>query len=278
MNIRSVIAALAGLLLWQGSGPVVAAQTLILDPSVCRNDRLFGHGFGEEGELEVGLLTREFGGRRYFLAVPPSYRPARAHPTLLALHGTGGSPAGAETNALAIAQSWHSLARTRGMLVIVPIGSTPSGSWNTAVDMPFLDALRAHVEGLANTDSTRRYFWGFSAGGHFGHSVVLQRTDLFAAYAIAAGLLTRHACTSETCPPYLAAVPRQVPLDLSSGISDPIVPINDISADRGRFLDAGWRDGIDIWVTGLNQGHTYTSTQLSESWDRICRFAVVPDP
>lgn len=278
MNSRRFPAILSGLLLLGSCGLAAAAQTVMLDPAACRNDRLFAHGFGEDGDLEVGLLTRSFGSRRYFLVVPPGYRHDRTHPLLLALHGTGGSPAGAETNALDIAQTWQPLASTRGMIVVVPVGSTATGSWNAGVDMPFLQLLLAQVEGTYNVDSTRRYLWGFSAGGHFGHSVVLERTDQYAAYAIAAGLLTRHACTSDTCPQYLAAVPRHVPLDLTSGISDPVVPINEISADRGRFLDGGWRDGIELWVTGLNQGHYYTATQLSDSWDRICRFAVVPDP
>jgi len=271
-------ACLSGLLLLTSSSLVTAAQTLTLDPSVCRNDRLFAHGIGEEGDVEVGLLTRDFGGRRYFLVVPPAYRADRAHPVLLALHGTGGTPAGAESNALAIAKMWQSLARTRGMVVVVPIGSTQGGSWSTSVDMPYLQLLLDNTEGLINLDSSRRYLWGFSAGGHFGHSVVLERTDQYAAYAIAAGLLTRHACTADNCAAYLAAVPRRVPLDLSSGTSDPIVPISAISADHGRFLDGGWVYNEELWVTGLNQGHTYTAAQLSDSWDRICRFAVVPTP
>lgn len=278
MNLRLFLAGLSGLLLLAGSSNATAAQTLTLDPSVCRNDRLFAHGMGEEADVEVGLLTRDFAGRRYFLVIPPAYRADRAYPTLLALHGTGGNPAGAESNALAIAQIWQPLARTRGMVVVVPIGSTQSGSWSTVVDMPFLQLLSGEIDSLINIDQSRRYLWGFSAGGHFGHSAVLERTDQYAAYAIAAGLLTRNACTPDNCPAYLAAVPRRVPLDLSSGTSDPIVPISEITADHGRFLDGGWRYGEELWVTGRNQGHTYTAAQLSDSWDRICRFAVVPDP
>lgn len=258
---------------------VSAAQTITIGGDPCRNDRLFAHGFGEDSEREVGLLTRQFAGRTHFLVVPPGYRHELAHPLLLALHGTGGTPSGAVNNALAIAQIWQPIARTRGMLVVVPIGSSSSGSWNPPVDFAYLDQLRAHVATEFNIDATRHYLWGFSAGGHVGHDLVLQRTDQFAAYAIAAGVLRGYACLAAACPAYLAAVPRRVPLDISSGIGDQVVPISEISADEGRFRDAGWQPGIDLWVRGLSsQGHTYSATQLADSWNTICRFGVVADP
>ncbi len=260
-----------------GAGGVMAAQTISLDPSMCRNDRLFAHDFGEDGEVDVGLLTRQFAGRNYFVVVPPSYRPGREHPLLMALHGTGGSAPGAVSNALDVAQTWQSIARNSGMVVVVPIGSSPSGSWQASADLPYLDLLRAHATSQYRIDSRRHYLWGFSSGGHFGHGVVLQRTDQYAAYAVAAGVLRGYACNATLCPGYLAAVPRRIPLDISSGTSDPIVPISEISADEGRFRDAGWVPGVDLWVRGLfDQGHEYTVQQLSDSWNNICRFGVIP--
>lgn len=278
MRIPLLLAALAcALPLF--AGRAAAAETRGVDPAECRTDRLFGHGFGEDGEIETGLLARDFAGRNYYLVVPPGYRADRVHPLLVALHGTGGSPAGAVSNAFAIAQAWQGIARTRGMVVLVPIGSSTSGSWSPAADLPYLQLLQSSVAGELRIDPTRQYLWGFSAGGHFGHGVVLQRSDLYAAYAIAAGVLRGYACTDATCPAYLAAVPRHVPLDLSSGTADGVVPISEISADEGRFRDAGWQIGSDLWVRGISgQGHTYTVTQLAAGWDTICRFAVVPGP
>ncbi len=255
-----------------------AAQTVPVDPALCRNDRLFAHGFGEDADVEVGLLTRGFNNRTYYLVVPASYRAGTPTPLLLALHGTGGSPAAAQANALAIAQTWRDIARTRGMIVAVPIGSSPQGSWNPPLDIAYLDGLRASLASEFDLDPTRNYLWGFSAGGHFGHGFTLQRTDSFAAYAIAAGVLRGYACTAETCPDFLAAVPRRIPVDISSGTGDPVVPLSEISADEGRFRDAGWQSGSNLWVRGLNQGHTYSSPQLATSWDTICRFAVIQDP
>ncbi len=257
--------------------PASAAQTIVIGGDPCRNDRLFAHDFGEETDLEVGLLTRTLAGRTHFLVVPPGYRHASAHPLLLALHGTGGSPAGAVSNALAIARIWQPIARDSGMLVVVPIGSSPMGSWNPPVDFDYLDELRAHVAGEFNIDVRRHYLWGFSAGGHVGHDLVLQRTDQFAAYAIAAGVLRGYACAPADCPAYLAAVIRKVPLDVSSGTIDPTVLFSEVVADEGRFTDAGWQSGLNLWVRGLSgQRHTYTAGQLSANWNTICRFGVVP--
>ncbi len=261
------------------TGHAMAAQTIGVDPAECRTDRLFGHGFGETEDVEKGLLARTFAGRNYFLVVPSGYQSDRQYPLLMALHGTGGTPAGAVTNAQAIAQTWQEIARTRGMVVVVPIGSSTSGSWSPPADLPYLQLLQASIVDEFRIDPTRQYLWGFSAGGHFGHGVVLQRSDVYAAYAIAAGVLRGYACDAATCPAYLAAVPRHVPLDLSSGIGDGVVPISEISADEGRFRDAGWQIGSDLWVRGISgQGHTYSTAQLTSSWDTICRFAVVPGP
>jgi poly(3-hydroxybutyrate) depolymerase len=260
------------------AGEASAAHTISIDPADCRTDRLFASGFGEDGDRSVGLLTRQFGGREYFLVVPPGYRPNRQHPLLLALHGTGGDAAGARANALAIAQSWQGIARSSGLIVAAPIGTSQHGSWNPAVDAIYLDALQGQLSSEYQIDIRRRYLWGFSSGGHFGHAYVLARTDQFAAYAIAAGLLRVVACDAASCPGYLAAVPRRIPLDISSNINDPGIPISEISADEGRFLDAGWTRGVDLWVRGLNgQGHNYAQTQLSDSWNTACRFGVVPD-
>lgn len=275
---RNVFLAALACTLSTGVGSAMAARTVPLDPSACRIDELFAHGFGEDGDVETGLLTRQFAGRRYFLVVPPGYRSARAHPLLLSLHGTGGNLAGAESNALAIAQMWQPIARARGMLVVVPIGISAAGSWYPPVDFPYLDLLRANVASEFGLDVRRHYLWGFSAGGHVGHAYALQRTDQIAGYAVAAGKLSAYACTPENCPAYLAAAPRKVPVDISTGFSDPYVTVNEISADQGRFSDAGWQYGTDLWVRGLaGQGHTYSSSQLTDSWNTLCQFGVGPD-
>lgn len=319
-SFRGVLVGLTALLCCVAKD-AASAQTVTLGANACRTENLFANGFGEDADVETGLLTRQFGGRTHYLVLPPGYREDQTQPLLLALHGTGGSPAGAMSNALAIAQTWQPIARRSGMLVVVPIGSSPGGSWNPSADLPYLDQLRGHVATEFSVDATRHYLWGFSAGAHFGHGVALDRSSQFAAYAIAAGLLNRFVCPAAlalsersvgkaqpsrlrkwrsrspayavpassynaraktasgdpTCAAYLAAVPRKIPLDISSGISDPVVPINEISADEGRFRNAGWHIGTNLWVRGLNQGHTYSDSQLQDSWNAICRFAVVPD-
>lgn len=280
IDLRAALATFLSLAALLGLNPARAAERVPLGVGGCQTDRLFGHGFGEDGEVGVGVIPRSFNGRTYYLVVPPSYRPQAGNSMLLALHGTGGNAAGADSNALAIAQAWQNVSRRAGLVVAVPIGSSPMGSWNPSVDSFYIDQLRASLEAELGTAANRQYLWGFSAGGHFGHGYTLARTGIFAAYAVAAGVLRGFACESQanpqSCMTYLDNIPRHIPVDIRSGTSDPIVRIQEISADDGRFRSAGWIYGQELLVTGYPHGHTYSAQQISDSWNRLCLFSLPP--
>ena len=129
--------------------------------------------------------------------VPPSYSPSQPMPLVLALHGQAGSPAAAATQAQAVRNAWATVAATQGFIVIAPIGAGADGGWvvpdvpDEPSDYSLFAAAIADAEAAWNIDRSRRIGWGFSAGGHVMHDLVLNdystqlTIDTFPSYAIA---------------------------------------------------------------------------------------------
>ncbi len=177
------------------------------------------------------------------------------------------------------------LMRTGAAGVIVGYGSTAGVTTSDEVlgiSVPMATAI-ADAESAWNIDRSRRIGWGFSAGGHVIHDLVLNHystqvtIDHFAAHAVSAGALAGLACSGMSgaqCDALVAAASRRIPVDFHVGTSDPLFA--QTLADSERFLAAGWQEGVNLWFTPFPGGHTYASVQLEQIWTNLCPFQVLP--
>jgi poly(3-hydroxybutyrate) depolymerase len=258
------------------------AQPLVLPSTACAGDRLFFHGLEDHeqadpsngaastatGSITLSVFVPALGASRPFhLRVPPGYDAQRAWPLLVALHGSPGSPALADPAAQAVRDAWAARADAQGFIVLAPVASGPSaGGWNPPGDDAALALMQADVEQRYNIDRRRRLLWGFSAGGHYGHGVVLSDTPRWAAYAVNAGVLQAYAGIGAP-----SAAARRVPVSIRVGDVDPLQPL--AQADASRFLSAGWQVDLDLRYGQFGGGHTYDAAEIDRQWDFLCRFA-----
>jgi len=231
------------------------------------------------------------GTQRYYLFVPAGYTTARAWPLLLVLHGVAPYP---DYYASMTRDDWSSIAAAGDFIVAAPVAhdqvdvnGTPGVTWLVSPASPNdydeFDAIRTDVEAAYNIERTRVYGWGFSSGGHVMHDLGVNayssafNASTMAAYAVSAGDLAGFACkglSGSQCNALLAALPRQIPLDIHIGTSDPNYPY--AQSDDSRFLSQGWSSGQTIFYTTFSGGHEYTVSQLGEVWNNLCPNAVVP--
>jgi poly(3-hydroxybutyrate) depolymerase len=275
MDVRALV-----FVLLCGVGTGVAAQSL--PPTACAADRLFFHGLEDHeqadpsngaasnatGSLALSVFVPALGANRPFhLRVPPNYDAQRAWPLVMVLHGSPGSPALADPAAQSVRDAWAPLADAQGFIVLAPVASGPTaGGWNPPGDDAALAAMQADVEQRYNIDRRRRLLWGFSAGGHYGHGVVLTDTARWAAYAVNAGVLQAYAGIGAP-----AAASRRVPVSIRVGDADPLAPL--AQADATRFLSAGWQVDVDLRYGQFTGGHTFDAAELALHWGFLCRFA-----
>lgn len=280
--------------------PVVAiAGTIRLPGSLCPGSNpTFRSGFevnesiplvpsNGSGGVSPGNVTRTvnvpgFGNRTFYLRLPPGYTTQQTWPLLIALHGTSGSPANAVVYAQQVRSDWSSWADSRGFIVLAPVGNSVQGGWGTSGDIEEIAAALDDTLARYNVELSRLYLWGFSAGAHFGHSIALGNTSVFAAYGVSAGSLEMHACTDDgswppTCAALLAGTQPKIPVDIHIGTSDPLMqPPYTSTGDPQRFRNGGWRDNDTLFVRQFVGGHNYTVTHLGEIWKNLCPFAQVP--
>ncbi len=276
------------------AGAARAATTVRLPTTACTTGalpELFGDSFedaiptspsngsggaapGDQSRTVVVPETQE--SRTYYLHLPPGYTATRPWPLVVVLHGAQGTGTG-PTAAQQTRTQWITQADTRGFIVLAPAATGPSGGgWNPPADEYAIIAAIADAESAYNVERTRRYLWGFSAGGHYGHGFVLDTPDRFAAYSVSAGALLAYACTSSgsfACSTYLPAVTRKVPVDIHIGTTDSLYAT--VSGDPARLTAGGWDPG-DIHYTEFPGGHLYSAGQLAEIWTSLCTYAVVP--
>lgn len=242
------------------------------------------------GGVFPGAVTRSVTvmgvGKSYYLQVPPSYDPQRPLPLLIALHGAAGSPAAAQTAAQQLRSSWGVVGDAEGFIVAAPVASGGSGGWIVPPPSPSdYDTFAAVLTDAAahyNIDRSRVLLWGFSAGAHVAHDMVLGpyspgfHIDDVAGYAVAAGVLPALACSgmnAAACDALLANA-RKIPLWLQVGSSDPLRAT--MQQDRARFLAQGWVDGETLRYTEFSGGHTYSQAQLAATWAFLCPFQRLP--
>jgi len=267
-----------------------AAETRLLDAAACvapAPPPLFADGFdappvpwsrpsGGNGGAYPGNSTRsvfvpQLGAfRDYYVHVPPQYDPTRPWPVVVALHGAGGAGT-APAAAAAVRTAWTAQADAAAFIVLAPIASGASGGWVPGADDAMIAAALADLEAAYDVERSREYLWGYSAGGHFGHGVVLFDTARWAAYGVNAGVLQAYAGTSA---PAQAALARRVPVSIRVGSLDSLLPF--AQADRARFAVAGWTEGEILSYAEFAAGHVYGSGDVTATWQFACRYAVVP--
>lgn len=223
-----------------------AGQTVRLPAALCRDGSLFADGV-ESGPLyspdatpgaalvNPGNQQRQVlvgsNLRTYYLRVPPLYR--------------------------------------AGVLLVAPPASGASGGWEPSADLPFIEAILDDLEMAVVLDRQRRSLWGFSAGGHVAHGLALWNSEVFAAYAVKAGVLQAYAGVNA---PSIAT--REVPLYSRIGTSDPLLPF--AQDDVLRFVNAGWQIDDTLQYREVSGGHSYSTTDADAALTWLCRWAVVP--
>ena len=308
---RAVAAcALTGLLLALGAGQTVSAATTVRLPGwACsgNSDRIFRSGLQHDeyvpsrpsagsGGAAPGqqLRTLAIGGlgsgtQKIHLYIPPSYDPRYPLPLVLVLHGSAGSPANADLYAQDVRNTWQGTAAARGFIVTAPVANGAGGSWDddaTPNDYTFLAAVMTDLRAAYNIDDSRIQLWGFSAGGHLAHDLLVNGAvgaldeNHVSAYSVSAGRLFALACLGDSeagCQNRLDSQTRKLPLDIHLGTADPMYgPPYNASQDPGRFSQAGWviDDTLNYYTFG--GGHTYEAGHFSDIWGFFCRFALGP--
>lgn len=286
-----------------------AAQTVNLPAWACNanNDRIFRSGLQlnewvpstpslGSGGAAPGQQVRSYaiaglgsGTQKVYLYIPPGYNPAYPAPLVLALHGTAGSMA--DSYAQNVRNTWQNVAASRGFIVAAPVANGPSGSWTDPWSTPpndytFFAALMADLRAAYNIDDSRVLLWGFSAGGHIAHDLLVNGAvpaldeNHLASYAVSAGRLFAAACLGDTeaaCQNRLNTQARKLPLDIHLGNNDPMgFPPYSADLDPGRLQAAGWVLDGDLNYRVFVGGHTYSASHLTEIWNFSCRFALSP--
>ena len=284
------LVALTGLLFTAAlSSQATAATLLRLPPSACNASALYTDGFETPISGAPSLPSNGFGGafpgeqtrtvfvaplglRTYHIRLPPEYTPARAYPMLFVLHGQPPGPSFSDEYARGVRASWAAVADAQGFIVVAPVATGPSsGSWNPPNDDAMLDAIRADMELFYNVERTRRYLWGFSAGGHYGHGYALDRANTLAAYAVNAGVLEGYAGANA---PALAS--RPLPVSIRVGSADSPGLLAAARRDPPRFSSSGWVNADTLRYTEFPGGHTYAAADLQAAWGFVCGFGVAP--
>lgn len=287
------------LLLLPGNDPMAAPSTARLPDWVCDPDRQrqFSDGFEAESERPYQEPSHGHGGaypgryqrqvqltgrtHHYYLFVPEHDPAAAPLPVMLALHGAAG-PQQAAHAARGIRDAWVESAQRGGFAVVAPVASGPNGGWVPTIDYPALDAMLDDLGAHYNVDFSRLHAWGFSAGGHVLHDLALHRRghapdiDRFASYAVSAGVLQAVACNPQIptqppdCTTLLTQAPRRIPVSLSVGDSDSLLPI--VQNNRDLFIHAGWLPGHTLEYTVFAGGHLIQPRDFNARWQFMCPF------
>ncbi|HKT58985.1 MAG TPA: PHB depolymerase family esterase [Gemmatimonadales bacterium] len=198
-----------------------------------------GSGMAPAGEPRTLLVNGE--ARRYYLHLPPGWRPDRPSALVLVFHAGGG-----RARDIAPHTGFSNLADREGFVVVYPQGLR--GRWNdgrgfataTHDDVGFVRALLDTLgRGLA-IDPRRVYATGISNGAMFAYRLACELPGTFAAVAPVAGAL----------PAELVTVCNHVaPVSVLAfqGTADPLMPYLGGGAGQRRVLSA--ERSVGFWAT-----------------------------
>jgi len=229
----------------------------------------------------------------YYLHVPASYQPSVATPLIVLWHGTAGNPANAQVYAQDMRDFWQPAADQYGFIVAAQVATGGTGSWLPGNAGTILSAILDDMQQNYNIETTRIYGYGFSAGGHLMHALMLDHgalmrmdpaqpnSQFFAAYGVSAGVLGGFTCPHPPaghpdCDAVPLAASRRVPLFQSHGNSDPVVPLAYAQSDRVDFLNAGWLEGENYWLDIFPGGHTVLAGYPASYWQKLCTVTNLP--
>lgn len=203
----------------------------------------------------------------YYVSIPPNYNPNIASPLMMLWHGAAGAGT-APANAKATRDFWRPTADANNFIVVAQTATGQlGGGWVPGVDIPILFQILNDMKRYYNIEQNRIYGYGFSAGGHVMHGVMLQNSEIFAGYAVSAGVLEAFAGLNAP-----AQADRKIPLFVSIGIQDTTGP-NLLNLSRSNhivFNNAGWVDGQNYWIDEFNGGHQIDVNVPQKSWDKLC--------
>lgn len=208
------------------------------------------------------FVNANLGTHEYFLYIPGSYDPAKAMPMLIGWHGVAGA-GNAAGQAQAVRSLWSSAAETYGFIVVAQVATGSVGQW-VANDQYVWAAIMDDVESHYNIETSRRYLWGFSAGGHWMHALALLNSDIFAGYGVSSGTLG-FALGSGIFP---VNTLRKIPVFVSIGDTDLNYP--DTINDRTTFLQSGWVENKNYWLDEFLGGHTVPNVVPQKAWNKLC--------
>lgn len=239
-----------------------------------------GAGGDASGAISLEISVPDTGRTQtYLLHVPVGYHDQAAWPLVVALHGSPGSAAAAPAAAASMRVLWEPLSDREGLLVLAPIASGNQGGWVPSWDTPALACALATIERAWNVDRARRYLWGFSAGGHYGHGLALGNAGRFAAYAVNAGVLQAFACglpgSLSDCATTLPQVARRIPISLRVGILDTRLRPS-VIGDADRLEVAGWLPGVDLTYSEFYGGHTVGNADIDAAWGWFAPRPLLP--
>jgi len=211
-----------------------------------------------------GLITRTIDSdNTYYIYIPSDYQPSEAMPLMAVWHGAAGA-GNASAAALDMRDYWQSEAESFGFILVAQVATGATGGWIPSTDSARLANIFDDMEGRYNIETTRRYVWGFSAGGFVMHAIGLNAADYFAAYAIS-GAHLGYANSAGYTP---AGAVRSLPVYISVGTTDD--HYNAASADLLSFTNAGWVLDQNLWFEDFVGGHVLPNDVPPKAWSKIC--------
>jgi polyhydroxybutyrate depolymerase len=170
-----------------------------------------GHRSSARAEEEIRIDTKD--GERIAVVLAAPRRPA---PTVMVLHGAGGSP-----QRIVRRSGFAEAAARHGLAAAFPQGI--DRQWNDGRefrhvdDVGYLRRLAEELAGRGVADPARLYIAGISNGGMMTFRMLCEASDLFAG----AGTIIANmpASVGKGCRPQ-----RSVPVVMFNGTADPLVP------------------------------------------------------
>jgi dienelactone hydrolase len=233
------------------------------------------------------VSVSDYGEHTYYLHVPNGYSPARSWPVVVVLHGAS-SLVPADQAAQIMRNDWAAVADANGFIVAAPAGSGDGGGWIAPAfpgdhpsDYEVIAAALADVESAYNVERTRRYVWGFSAGGYILYDLIFNNLnsaisfDTISAISISGAAMYNLACNNDlaVCDQIVAQAPRHIPLSIHIGNGDSRYTL--ARADYDRFLANGWIEDDTARFILYVGGHDYAGSE-GNIWHALCPYALIP--
>ncbi|MCX7554047.1 alpha/beta hydrolase-fold protein [Marinicella sp. S1101] len=199
----------------------------------------------------------------YYYYVPSGYQVNQAMPLLVVWHGAAGA-GNAGFAAADMRDFWQAAAEQNNFIVVAQAATGASGGWIPNTDAARLVDIINDVDARYNIETSRKYIWGFSAGGFVAHAIALNNADYFAAYAVSGAHLGY--AISAGYPP--SAASRQLPVFISVGQSDSHFPA--AQNDLNLFAASAWQLNQNLWFDAFVGGHELLLDLPEKAWYKIC--------